>query len=117
MNAEEKLQIQTAIRRCPKTVWGYWPFLLPVICVVIGIAIQFLLLAYFKYKNPDLEILLKDGPRIGPMWDSELTKEIILTTSFSITITFALGAYLAKLSFKYLGLLKATVRDLGINAS
>jgi hypothetical protein len=117
MNAEETRQIKTAIRRCPKSVWGYWPFLVPVIAVVAGFAVQITLLAYFKYKLPDLEILLKDGSHVGPVWDSELTREAVLTTSGSITITILLFTYLARQSFKYLGLLKTAAKDLGITGS
>jgi hypothetical protein len=117
MNAEEKQQIQTAIREPSKTIWGYWPFLSPVIVIVIGIAIQVTLLAYFKYKIPDLEILIKNGSRIEPVYDSELVKRAVLTASFSIAVTGILFIYLARQSFRNLSLLKVAAKDLGISTN
>lgn len=115
MNAEERQQIQSAIRKGPKTVWAYWPFLFPVIVVVIGVLVQVALLIYFSMKIPDLEILFKHGKLVQPVWDSELIKQAVLTSSASITVTILLFTVLARQAFKYLSLLRTAAKDLGIN--
>lgn len=116
MTSEQRAQIQAAIRKTPRTVWAYWPFLFPVLIVVIGVAIQIVLVAYFKSKVPDLEVLLKHGTRIETMWDSQLFRKMVLVTSMSITVTFLLFIYLARLAFRYATLLKAVAKDAGLDA-
>jgi hypothetical protein len=114
MTAEQRTQIQVAIRKAPKTVWAYWPFLLPVLVVVVGVAVQIVLVAYFKNKVPELEVLFKRGTKIEPVWDSQLVQEAVLVTSLSITVTFLMFIFLARLAFRYITLLKAVAKDAGI---
>ena len=115
MSPDQRAQIQTVIRKTPKTIWAYWPFLLPIVIVVIGVAINVMLVVYFERKIPDLEVLFKDGNRIQPVWDSQLVCEAVMTTSMSITVTFLMFVYLARLSFRYATLLKATAKDIGLD--
>ena len=115
MNAEEQKQIQTLIRTSPKTVWGYWPFLLPVLVVLAGAAVQVALLAYFKHKTPDLEVLFKSGNTVQPVYNSQLVKEAVLTAASSITVTWMMFIYLARQSFKSLKLLRTAAKDLHID--
>ncbi len=115
MTAEQRTQIQAAIRETPKSVWAYWPFLLPVLIVVVGVAVQIVLVAYFKSKIPDLEVLFKRGTRIEPVLDSQLIKEVVLVTSLSITVSFMMFTFLARQAFRYAILLKAVAKDVGID--
>lgn len=117
MTTEQRAQIQTAIRKTPKTVWAYWPFLIPVLAVVVGVAVQIMLIAYFKSKIPGLEVLFKRGTRIEPVWDSQLIREAVLATALSITGAFMLFIFLARLAFRYATLLKAVAKDAGIDES
>jgi len=74
-----------------------------------------LLLAYFKHKMPDLEVLLKRGTTVEPMWSSELLREAVLLFTGSITATFLMFIVLACVAFKQLGLLRAAAKELGIS--
>ena len=115
MTAEQRTQIQTAIRKTPRTLWAYWPFLFPVLIVVVGIAAQIVLVAYFKSKVPELEVLFKLGTRVELVWDSQLVRKAVLVTSLSITVTFMLFIFLARLAFRYATLLRAAAKDAGID--
>jgi hypothetical protein len=115
MTAQEQKQIQEAIRTSPRTIWGYWPFVLPVIVVIIGVAVQIALLSYFKKQASGLEVCVRLGTKIEVLWDSQLVKEATLTVSLSITATFGLLAFLARQAFKQMGLLRTAAKDLGID--
>ncbi len=115
MNAEQRNQIQAIVRKTPKTVWTYWPFLFPVLVVVVGVIVQIAIVVYFERKVPDLEVLFKHGKRVEPVWDSQLVREAVMVTSLSITVTFLLFIYLARLAFRYATLLKTAAKDLGID--
>ena len=115
MTAEQRTQIQAAIRKTPKSYWVYWPFLFPVLVVVVGVAVQIGLIAYFKSRTPEMEVLFKHGTRVERVWDSQLIQEVVLVTALSITVTFMLFIFLARLAFKYVTLLKAVAKDLGID--
>jgi hypothetical protein len=115
MTGIERNQIQDTIRRSPDSIWGYWPFLLPVICVLVGIGVQIALLTYFKTQSPSFEVCIRSGKRVEVMWDSQLVQEAVLVVSLSITTTFALLAFLARQLFKQVSLLKAAARELSID--
>jgi hypothetical protein len=117
MTAEQRTQIQAAVRKTPKTIWAYWPFLLPVLVLLVGVVAQIVLVVYFKSKAPDLEVLFKRGTRIEPVWDSQLVQEAVLVTSLSVTATVMLFIFLARLAFRYATLLKAAAKDVGIDES
>ena len=103
------------IRKSPRRIWGYWPFVLPVIFVIIGIVVQVALLGYFKQKVPGLEVCVRRGTNVEAMWDSQLVQECVLVVSLSITVTFALLAVLAGTAFKQVGLLRSAAKELGID--
>ncbi len=115
MTSEQRALIQAAIRKTPRTSWAYWPFLLPVLILVVGVAANIVLIAYFKSKVPDLEVLFKHGTKIEPVWDSQLVREVVLVTSMSITVTFLLFIFLARLAFRYATLLKAVAKEAGLD--
>ncbi len=115
MTGQERNQIQETIRKSPRTIWGYWPFVFPILLVILGAAIQIALLRYFMKQVPGLEICIRHGARVETLWDSQLVKEAVLTVSFSITLTFALLAFLAHQAFKQVSLLRAAAKDLGMD--
>lgn len=117
MTGEETNQIRNAIRKSPRTIWGYWPFIVPVLIVIVGIAVIVALVAYWETRMPDLEVLFKRGAKVVPVWDSQLVREAVMTTAMSITGTFVLLAFLARIAFKQIGLLRAAAKDLGIEDS
>jgi len=98
MTSEQRNQIQAAVLKTPKTAWEYWPFLLPVILVVVGFVVVVALVFYFERKIPDLEVLFKHGKRTETVWDSQLLREAVMVTAMSITTTFLLFVYLARLA-------------------
>ena len=115
MTAEQRTQIQVAIRNTPKTLWAYWPFLFPVLIVVAGVAVQIVLVVYFQSKMPEMEVLFRRGTTVEPVWNSQLVREAVLITSLSITVTFVLFILLARLAFRYATLLKTVAKDVGID--
>ena len=115
MTAEQRTQIQAAIRNTPKTLWAYWPFLFPVLIVVVGVAVQIVLVVYFQSKMPEMEVLFRRGTTVEPVWNSQLVREAVLITSLSITVTFVLFILLARLAFRYATLLKTVAKDVGID--
>jgi len=114
MTSEERKLIQEIASKPVGSLWGYWPFVLPVTVVVIGVAVQIALLSYFNARLGHIDILIRSGTKVELLWESQLVKEAVLTVSFSITGTFALLAFLAYRSHKQAILLKAAVRELGI---
>lgn len=114
MTGEETNQIRYLIHKSPRTIWGYWPFIIPVLIVIVGIAVNVALVTYWEMKMPDLEVLFKRGTWVEPVWDSQLVRRVILITSLSITWAFVLLACLARIAFRQVGLLRAAARDLGI---
>ncbi len=114
MTGEEATQIRSLVRKAPRTVWVYLPFVFPVLMVLVGIAINVGLVIHFEKKAPDLQVLFKRGSKVEPVWDSQLIREVVMVTSLSFTVTFALLAFLARLAFRQLGLLRAAAKDLGI---
>jgi hypothetical protein len=114
MTREETNQIRNLIRESPRTIWGYWPFIFPVLIVIVGIAVNVALVVYWERKMPDLEVLFKRGTRVEPVWDSQFVRKAVLMTSLSITITFVLLAFLARIAFRQVGLLRAAGRVVGI---
>jgi len=114
MTSEQRNQMELMTRRPLGSIWGYWPFVFPVVLVVVGVAIQIALLGYFKSNYGDFDILIRHGKDVRLLWDSELVKEAVLTVSFSVTVTFGLLALLAFRSHKQAALLNAAARDLGI---
>ena len=115
MTAEQRTQIQAVVGKTPKTAWTYWPFLFPVLLVVVGVIVQIALVVYFERKIPDLEVLFKHGKRVETVWDSQLVREAVMVTSLSITVSFIFFIYLARLAFRYATLLKTAAKDLGID--
>jgi hypothetical protein len=114
MTGEETTQIRTILRKAPRTVWGYWPFVFPVLFAVVGAAIVVGLVIYWETKMPDLEVLFRRGTKVAPIADSQSVREAVMLTAMSITITFVLLAFLARLAFRQVRLLRAAARDLGI---
>ncbi len=114
MTSEQRNQIHVMTRRPLGSIWGYWPFIFPVVLVVVGIAVQIALLSYFKTRFGDFDILIRKGTKVEILWDSQLVQEAVLTVSFSITVTFALLAFLARRSHEQAILLKAAATELGI---
>ncbi|MDD5140451.1 MAG: hypothetical protein PHY43_09370 [Verrucomicrobiales bacterium] len=114
MTSQDRNQIREVAHKPLGSIWGYWPFVFPVLLVVIGIAVQIALLSYFKRHSSGFEICIRQGAKIEVLWDSQLVQEAVLVMSFSITITFALLAFLARQSYKQAALLKAAASELGI---
>lgn len=114
MTCEQTVQIRNLIRKSPRTVWAYLPFVFPVLVVIVGVGANIALMLYFEKKSPDLQVLFKVGSKVEPVWDSQMIREVVLTTSLSITVTFILLAFLARVAFKQVGLLRAAAKDLGI---
>ena len=114
MTGEETIQIRNLIRKSPRTIWGYWPFVFPVLIVVVGVLAQIVIFAYLRHKMPDFEVLLKRGAKVEPMWDSAWIQKAVAMITLSITVTFILLAFLARLAFRQVTLLKAAASDLGI---
>ena len=114
MTGEETVQIRNLIRKSPRSVWAYLPFVFPVLIVIVGVAVNIALVIYFEKKAPDLQVLFKLGSKVEPVWDSQMIREVTLMTSLSITVTFLLLAFLARISFRQVGLLRAAAKDLGI---
>ena len=114
MTGEQTVQIRNLIRKSPRTVWAYLPFVFPVLIVIVGVAVNITLVIYFEKKAPDLQVLFKLGSKVEPVWDSQLIRKLVLMTSLSITVTFVLLAFLARLTFRQVVLLRAAARDLGI---
>jgi hypothetical protein len=100
--------------RPPGSICGYWPFVIPVLLVVIGVAIQIALLRYLESRYGSFDILIRHGAKTELLWDSQLVKEAVLTVSLCITVTFGLLAVLAYRSHKQAVLLKAAARELGL---
>lgn len=114
MTGEQRVQLRNLIRKSPRTVWAYLPFVFPVLIVIVGVAANFALVIYFEKKAPDLQILFKLGSKVEPVWDSQMIRKVVLRTCLSITVTFVLLAFLARIAFRQVGLLKAAAKDLGI---
>jgi hypothetical protein len=116
MTAEQREQIRAVVLKTPKSPWEYWPFLLPVILLVVGTMIIVGLMAFYERKIPDLEVLFKNGKTIVPVWDSQLIREAVMTAIMSVTVTFWLFIYLARTAFRYGSLLKMAAKDLGMDS-
>ena len=115
MTEDDREQIRKAIRNSPKSIWGYAFFIAPVIVVIIGVVLQFILLAYFeKSRGVDLEVCIRHGKRVEQLWDNDLVKEAVLVVSGSITVTFGLLAFLAYQDFRQIKLLTKAAKELGI---
>ena len=114
MTGEETVLIRSLIRKSPRSIWGYLPFVFPVVMVIVGVAVNIALMIYFEKKAPDLEVLFKLGSKVEPIWDSQLIRKVVLITSLSITVTFVLLAFLARIAFRQVGLLRAAAKDLRI---
>ncbi len=114
MTGEETNQIRDLIRKSPRTTWGYWPFVFPILFLVVGVAIIVALVVYFERKAPDLQVLFKLGTKVEPVGDSQLIREAVMVTAMSIVVTFGLLAFLARTAFRQINLLRAAARDLGI---
>ncbi len=114
MTSQEKNLLQDIARKPLGSIWGYWAFAFPVLIVIIGIAVQAFLLAYFKQHSTGFEVCIRQGDKVDVLWDSQLVQQAVLTVSLSITATFGLLAFLARQSYKQIGLLKSAARELGI---
>lgn len=114
MTSEERNQIRLMTNRPLGSIWSYWPFVLPVILVVLGVAIHVAVLWYLKHRYGDIDILIRHGKDVRLLWDSQLVQQAVLTTTFSIIFTFAFLAFLAYRLHKQTALLKAAAKDLGI---
>lgn len=114
MTGEQTVQIRNLVRKSPRTIWGYLPFVFPVVIVIVGVAVNIALVFYFEKEAPDLQVLFKFGSKVEPVWDSQMIRKLVLMTSLSITVTFVLLALLARIAFKQVGLLRAAAKDLGI---
>jgi hypothetical protein len=114
MTSEERNQIRDLAKRPLGSIWGYWLFVFPVVLVVIGIGVQMALLRYFESRSGSLDILIRQGTNVELLWDGQLVKEAVLTVTLSITLTFALLAFLARRSYKQSALLKAAASELSI---
>jgi len=116
MTSEQRNQIRALTRQPVGSIWGYWPFVLPVLLVIIGIVVQVVLLRYFESRYGSFDILIRQGKKIEVLWEAQLVKEAVLTISLSITLTFALLAFLARRSYRQATLLRAAAGDLGIES-
>jgi hypothetical protein len=96
------------------SVWGYWPFVLPVVLVIVGIGVQVVLLRYFESRYGEFDVLIRHGAKTELLWDSQVVKEAVLTITLSITLTFALLAFLARRSYRQAALLNAAAKELGL---
>ncbi len=114
MTSEEANQVRKLIRTAPRSIWGYWPFVFPVLVVIVGIAINIGLVIHFQRKAPDLQVLFKVGKRVEPVWDSQLVQEAVMIATLSVTVTFGLLASLARIAYRQVRLLRAAAEDLGI---
>ncbi len=81
---------------------------------MLGVVIQVFLLWYFNSGVSDLELCLREGDKIQPIWDSQMIKHAILTASFILSANFVLVAVLAKIAHQHRVLLGAAAKDLGI---
>jgi hypothetical protein len=116
MNSEERNQLREISRRPLGSVWSYWPFVLPVLLVIVGVGVQIALLSYFRHHFGDFDIVVRKGNKTESLWDNQLVKEAVLTVSLSITVNFALVALLAWRAYKQAALLRAVARELGIDS-
>jgi hypothetical protein len=116
MTSEQRNQIRDMTRRPVGSIWGDWLFVFPVVLVIVGIGVQVVLLRYFESRYGSFDILIRHGTKTGVLWDSQLVKEAVLTITLSITVTFALLAFLARRSHKQAVLLKAAANELGIES-
>jgi hypothetical protein len=114
MTGEELTRIRSLVRRTPPRLWAYLPFVFPVLIVLVGIAVNVGIVIYFEKKAPDLQVLFKLGSKVQPVWDSQLIRSVVEITALSITITFVLLAFLARIAFRQACLLRAAAKDLGI---
>ena len=114
MTGEETNQIRDVIHKSPRTIWGYWPFVFPILFLIVGVAIVVALVMYFERKAPDLQVLFKLGTKVEPVWDGQLIREAVMATALSVIMTFGLLAYLARTAFRQVSLLRAAAKDLGI---
>lgn len=115
MTENDKKQIYQVAEYSPRSLWGYWPFIGLLLLVMVGVGGHVVLFLYFKNQSPGLEIWLREGDRMQPMWNSELVKRMVLTTSFAITTTFGLLAFLAALAHRYVRLLRIAATEMGID--
>jgi len=99
MTGEQTVQLRNLIRKSPPKIWGYLPFIFPVLMVILGVAANIALVIYFQKKAPDLQVLFKHGSNIEPVWDSEMIQKVVLITVLAITTTFVLLAFLALASY------------------
>lgn len=116
MTSQERSEIQKLTSKPVGSIWGYWPFLLPMLLVIIAVAVHALLFTYLNKHYGEIDILIKHGKNIQLLWDSDLVRQAVLAVSGSFICTFALLMYLARLSHKQAVLLKAA-KELGIESS
>jgi hypothetical protein len=70
MTGEQTVRIRNLIRKSPRTIWAYLPFVFPILIVIVGVAVNVALVIYFEKKAPDLQVLFKLGSKVEPVWDS-----------------------------------------------
>ncbi len=110
LTSEEKSQINDAIIKSPKSIWGYWVFILPVILVVIGVITHAILYYYFSSKV-EIEVLVRSGNKIETLWDSDFVRRIVLTTSGCIILSFVWITISASHALRQNRLLKKVVEE------
>lgn len=115
MTSEEINQIRNMLRTSPRSIWGYWLFIFPVL-FTIGTAIVVTgLFIYWEKKMPDLEVLFRQGTRVAPIAGSQLVREAVMSVALLVAVTFVLLVYLARIAFRQVQLLRAAARELGID--
>ena len=72
---EDKKLIERALAKAPKSAWGYWGFLLPVLIVVAGVLVNTVIILYYRQRIP-LEVLMRCGDRTDLLWNSELVWKV-----------------------------------------
>ena len=118
MTTQEQEQIRKLISHAPKSLWGYLVFITPILVVLFGAAVQFVLLAYFKSSRVvDFDVCIRYGKSVELLWDNQLVKEAVLAVTACITASFGLLAYLAYKSFRQIQSLSIAAKELGIELS
>ena len=106
---DEKRRLTQLVQKTPSSRWSYWPFVFPllVVVVVVGAVIHASLFVWLR--SNDIEMWLHDGNHAEPVWESKLVRQLILSLSLCVIGAFGGLALLGELAYRQAQALRSLV--------
>jgi hypothetical protein len=110
MTPEETAKMKKLVAHTPTSLWGYWPFVTPLLFCALGLVFQFFA-AWGIDRYFNVELLARSGGHLSLLWGSDMLNRLVLTSSLLIVLNLGFFTLLAAHNFKLQQALKKCIEE------